>query len=330
MASDTLSSMLTRRDLLAGVASAAVLRGAAMSSTERVDRALKGEEVDRAPFSFWHHFLDETKPPEAHAASTLEFHNKFHTDLVKVMSDYTYPKPKGDWTHAKVEQNPFPQQIRALELVRSGLGGKAYFLETVFNPWTVAEKMSSRDQVMALKDQNPQKLLDILEAIARSEANHAKRAVGAGASGILIAIANAQAGVVSEADYAKFSEPFDKMVLEGARQAPLNVLHLHTDAKFGDKLYANRFYQGWPAAAINYTLYTHMEISDLRKRYAGVIMAGLDERKFRTLTAADLKKQSASAKSAAAKKFILAPGCSVPNDSTDEELLQLPKLLGAA
>jgi len=27
-----------------------------MSSRERVDRALAGREVDRTPFSFWHHF----------------------------------------------------------------------------------------------------------------------------------------------------------------------------------------------------------------------------------------------------------------------------------
>ncbi|MBV8819352.1 MAG: hypothetical protein JO022_13420, partial [Acidobacteriaceae bacterium] len=184
--------------------------------------------------------------------------------------------------------------------------------------------------VVALKNDKPQKLLDALEVIAKSEANHAKRAIAAGASGIFLAIANAQDGVMSQADYAKLSEPFDRMILEAVRSAPINVLHLHSDEKYGDKLYVDRFYRGWPAAAINYSLYTHMQISDLRKRYSGVIMAGLDERKYRKLSSADLKQQSSSAREAAGKKFILAPGCSVPNDSTDEELLRLPKLLGAA
>ena len=193
----------------------------------------------------------------------------------------------------------------------------------------MAEKLSSKDEVAALMHHKPQTLLDALEVIANSEANHAKRAIAAGASGILLAIANAQVGVMSEPEYAKFSEPFDKIVLKAVRSAPLNVLHLHSDEKFGDKLYMDQFHTGWPAAAINYSLYTHIEMSDLRKRYSGVIMAGLNERTYRKLPAGELKQQWMRAKVAAGNKFILAPGCSVPNDSSDEELLRLPKLFGA-
>ena len=315
--------------MLLGASAAAILRGAPMSSTERVDRALKGEDVDRAPFSFWHHFLDEQKPPESHAKSTLDFHRQFHTDLVKVMSDYPYPKPAGQWYEVRVTENPFPRQIKALELVRDGLSHQAYFVETIFNPWYVAEKLSSHDQVVALKNEKPQRLMDTLEAIAKSEANHARRAVQAGASGIFVSIANAQDGVLSEADYAKFSEPFDKLIFEAVSSAPLNVLHLHTDAKYGDKLYFHRFLQGWPAAAINYSTYTHIPIPDVQKTFGGAVMTGLDERNYRALTPLDLKREWLAAKNAANKRFFLAPGCSVPNDSTGEELSRLPRLMGA-
>src|SRR5579871_692166 len=107
--------MLSRRDWLMGVSAAAVLRGDSMSSIERVNHALRGEDVDRPPFSYHYHFLDEAKSGEEHAKTTLAFHDKFHTDLVKVMSDYPYPKSKGAWYELKVEQNPYPRQIRALE-----------------------------------------------------------------------------------------------------------------------------------------------------------------------------------------------------------------------
>src|SRR5712664_3649565 len=128
---------------------------ATLSSKQRVDRVLRGEDLDRPPFSLWHHFLDEVKPPEDHAKSTLAFHDKFHTDLVKVMSDYPYPKPKGAWHELKAETNPFPKQIRALGLIRDGLGGKAYFVETIFNPWNIAEKLSSKEAVVALMREQP-------------------------------------------------------------------------------------------------------------------------------------------------------------------------------
>ena len=90
-------------------------------------------------------------------------------------SDFPYPKPAGKWYELKVEANPYPQQIRALELIRDGVGGSAYMMETVFNPWNVAQKLSSKEEVLRLKDENPQALMDALDAITRSEINHARR-----------------------------------------------------------------------------------------------------------------------------------------------------------
>ena len=104
------TDMLTRRDLLY-LSAAAAFPAARMTSKERVDRALRGEDVDRPPFTFWHHFLDEKLPGERHAKATLDFHRKFRTDLVKVMSDYPYPKPAGRWYELKVAGQPLPRAV---------------------------------------------------------------------------------------------------------------------------------------------------------------------------------------------------------------------------
>ncbi len=316
--------MFSRREFLY-LAAASAVGAPKMSSKERVDRALKGQDVDRNPFTFWHHFGLEKSPGDRHAQATLELHRKFHTDLVKVMSDYPFPKPPGNWYELKVANNPFPEQLRALELIREGLHGEAYFVETIFNPWNVAEKLSSKEDVLQLKAENPKALQAALEAIAESEANHARKAVAAGASGIFLAIANAQDGIMTPEDYAKFSEPFDRLILDAVSGAPLNILHLH-----GDKVYVEHFVKGWPAAAINYSNFgTGKPAAAVRSTYDGVLMTGLDERNFCKLSEADLRKQWDAAREAAGKKFILAPGCSVPNDCTDEELMRLPKVVGA-
>src|SRR5271170_3258543 len=134
--------MNRRNFLLSAAASVAALgaaKGAELSSTERVDRALEGRDVDRPPFSFWHHFGLQKEPPERFAQSTLDFHARFKTDLVKVMSDFPYPQPTGAWYNLREEANPFPAQIQALNAIRQGLGGRTYLLETIFNPWKVAE-----------------------------------------------------------------------------------------------------------------------------------------------------------------------------------------------
>src|SRR5437016_13921839 len=108
--------MLRRHFLFAAAAATrpAAFGSATLSQKERVDRALSGRDLDRPPFTLWHHF--GLKTAEAHAARTLEFHRAYRTDLVKVMSDFDYPKPAGKWYQLKVEPNPYPDQIRSLEL----------------------------------------------------------------------------------------------------------------------------------------------------------------------------------------------------------------------
>ena len=320
--------MTTRRSFLFATAGLlpAVAKAAHLSSKERVGRAVNGNRApDRAPFSFWHHFGLEKEGPESHARATIEFHRQFHTDLVKVMSDFPYPKPAGKWFELTVQENPFPAQIRALELIHDGIGAEVYFVETIFNPWNVAEKLSTPEEVQRLRQENPKALADALDIIARSEANHARKAIAAGASGIFLAIANAQPEFLSEDDYAKWSEPYDRIVLDAAKDAPLNVLHLH-----GDHVYLHRFAKPWPAQAINYSVHgTGVPFLELRKSYKGTLLGGLDEKNFRTLDENELKAEWRRAQQQAGTRFILTPGCSVPNDSTDAELNRLVTVLGA-
>jgi hypothetical protein len=75
-----------------------------LNHKEGVDRALKGSDVDRPPFTFWHHF--GLKSAEANAERTLAFHKQYRTDIVKAMSDFPYPKPQGKWYELKPPENP--------------------------------------------------------------------------------------------------------------------------------------------------------------------------------------------------------------------------------
>jgi uroporphyrinogen decarboxylase len=316
--------MLSRRRFFLGATVPMMARAAGISAKQRLDAVLSGKTPDRAPYTLWYHFLDEKQPAKVHAANTLSFHRRFRTDLVKVMSDYPYPRPaKGQWWELKEERNPFPEQIESLKLIRDGLKGEAYFIETIFNPFNVAEKLSSKEEVQRLKRDNPGALLNALEVIARSEANHAKLAIAAGAAGIFLAIANAQQGILSPEEYAKFSEPFDRMVVDAVSSAPLNTLHIH-----GDKVYLDLFLTGWRASVLNYsTKSTGVPLAVARKKFTGVLMGGIDEQNFRTLEPGEMKRQISA--SEVGPKYIVAPGCSVPNETTDEEILKLTRLIGA-
>jgi uroporphyrinogen decarboxylase len=314
--------MLRRSFLAAAAAAPFAFSGTTLTRKQRVDRALKGDDLDRPPFTLWHHFgLTEAG---AHATATLEFHRAYRTDIVKVMSDFPYPKPAGKWYELKVEASPFPDQLKSLDLIRDGLNCDAYYLETIFNPWNVAEKLSSKEELNRLKEERPQAVLDALDVITKSEINHAKLAIARGASGVLLSVANAKKDELSPADYQKFSAPFDRRILEAISSARLNVLHLHVEPEY------LAFFHGWPATAINYSLHVSgIPMTDVRKQYAQVLMGGIDEVNYCKLSAADLRSQWESAARAAGKKFILTPGCSVPNDCAKDELARLPRLVGA-
>jgi len=317
--------MLNRREFMFTAAAGFAQTGKSkVTPKDRVNLVLAGKTPDRPPFTFWHHFKDETQPGLKHAASTLDFARRFHLDLVKVMSDYPYPKGAGaQWYELKVEKSPFPEQLKALELVRDGLAGQKHFLETLFNPWNQATKISSREAVLKLMREKPQALLDALDAIARSEANHAKAALEAGASGIFLAIDNAQEGILTPAEYRKFSEPFDRIVLAAAKDAPINTLHLH------GKPYLDLFWKGWPAQVINYSaVETGVSLADARKKTSAVLMGGLDHRSVVKDSDAAVTKMLQDA-AAAAPKWICAPGCSVPDESPATDLSRLSKRLSA-
>jgi uroporphyrinogen decarboxylase len=317
----------TRRNFALALSGAAYLTGKAqakadLTSKQRVDRALAGKDVDIPPFSAWHHFGLEREGPEAFARATIDFHQQTGTDLIKVMSDFPYPKGSNGLSGLQVQTNPFPAQIRALEIIRDSVGSTNYFVETIFNPWSVAEKLTSRESLLQLKATDPQKLTAALEIIAHSEINHAHLALKTGASGIFLAIQNATPGVLTEDEYARFSEPFDKLILASVRSAPLNILHIH-----GSPIYWQHFTHGWNATGINYSsIGTQAPISELRAQFSGVILGGIDENNFPKLSADELRQQAATARQQAGKRFILTPGCSVPNDTSTASVRRLKEV----
>jgi uroporphyrinogen decarboxylase len=327
-------SLWTRRSFVLASAAPALLRGAAMTPKQRIDAALEDQQADRPPFSLWHHFGLEKQGGAAHARAVLQFHRDYRSDLVKVMSDFPYPKPAGAWYELKPVEIPFPEQLKALELIHEGLrqDGKngAYFVETLFNPWNVAEKLSSPAEVQRLRKEQPQKLLDALQVIAKSEINHARAAMRRGAAGIFLAVANAQEGILTREEYAKFSEPFDKMIFHAVEEAPLNILHLH-----GPKVYVDYFARatGWKISGLNYSIHeTGYSLRLARHNWHvihGALVGGIDFRNYRTGTVEELREDIRLAVLDAGHRLIVTPGCSVPNDSTPEELRRLGEAIGA-
>src|SRR5262249_35062706 len=156
-----------------------------MNKIERVEAALRGEETDRPPFCFWYHFGLQHCSGEKHAEAEISFFRAYDLDFLKVMNDYPYPSPDGramlssvdDWRILRVfkgDEDGFGEQLKALRIIAKTLADEAYFVETIFSPWTTARKLSDTETLLELKRNHPDVLLDAMEKISESLANYAR------------------------------------------------------------------------------------------------------------------------------------------------------------
>jgi uroporphyrinogen decarboxylase len=346
-------SIMNRRKFLSSTAAAAALAltkpvfgrkaaSSALSHKERVDRALRGEDLDRPPFTFYHHYKRPTAQLEAQ--DHLEFHRTYNTDIVKVMNDFDYPQSTtGKWYELKPLESPFPEQLATLKLVRDGLNGDAYFIDTIYGPYMTAmilfqsqpqfASLGKSEEVQdeqikslnACQQQNPDAWHGALEAITQSTINHIRHIKDIGASGALVSIFNAESKFGSVADYERYTRPYDKRVLDALADTKLTILHLH----YLERPYLDQF-KDFNAPVIQYSVKTSgIPISEVRKKYSQPIAGGVDEIDYEKLTTTEMRKQWREARAQAGTRYIAAPGCSVPNSSTPEELARFPRSLGA-
>ncbi len=301
-----------------------------VSKVQKVKAVLQGEKVDRLPFSYWHHFRLDTA--EKHAEAMLEFYRKFDVDLLKVMSDFRYPLPEGlekleeeaHWQKLEVLKNPYPEQVKALRIIQKELKGEVLYVETIFHSWTVARKLSSKQAVMKLKEENPNLLRQALRTLAQSQANHVRHALDAGAAGVFLAVEAANEDILTAEEYQKLVRESDLIVLDAAREGGhLNILHMHGNKIHFDLLVA------YPVQVINYSIHgTGVELSTARTKFSGTLMGGLDETRIASLSEEEIKGQIRTAvQTMQNRRLILSPGCSVPDDIKDEPLLRVKDLV---
>jgi uroporphyrinogen decarboxylase len=330
----------------AGLASAWPLFGAkagkqSLTHKERVDRALRGQDVDRPPFTFYHHYKAPTAQLEA--KDHLEFHRIYKTDIVKIMNDFDYPhSTTGKWYELKPLDSPYPDQLTTLQLVRDGLNGDAYFIDTIYGPYMTAmilfqsqpqfANLPKSDEVRdeqirslhEFQQQNPDAWHGALEAITQSTINHIRHSKDIGASGALVSIFNAESKFGSISDYERYSRPYDKRVFDALADTKLSILHLH----YLEAPYLDQF-MDFNAPVIQYSLKTSgIPISEVRKLYSQPIAGGVDEIDYEKLTVDEIRQQWTEARREAGSKYIAAPGCSVPDNSTSEALMRFPQSLG--
>ena len=318
-----------------------------LTKRERIERTLRGDEVDRVPIAFWHHFPGRDATGEELAAQTIAFQRAYDVDLIKLMPTGLYsiqdygctvelePGPIGttrlvesawqrpeDWARLPVvspDAGVLAEQVRCVRLVRDALGPDVPIIQTIFGPLTMAAKLAEGDFERQLAD-HEDLLKQGLERMAADVVAFGLACLEAGADGFFFATQHATPDELPEEVYRRLGVPYDLKILDSLDDnegAWFTILHLHGANPLFNL--ANEY----SVDAVNWhDRETPPDLAEALGRTQRALAAGIARNGVFAgddpEAAADEVRDAIAR--AGGRRLIVAPGCVVPWNSRSETL----------
>ena len=237
------------------------------------------------------------------------------------MNDYYYPMPVGvdgiktvrdlaKIGRVEAERTPMREQLKAIRLIGKELKKKAYFIDTVFDPWQTLKKSVCGEHLPAIAKEGPRQLTKALSFITDTLIDYCRRSIQAGANGIFLSILASKEEIDYKL-YKNFAKPAAMRLLTAIKGlAPFNVAHIH-----GSKIY-DRDILDFPVPVIGYDDRRpgNPEIEKMKREFPGAVMGGIDINHVTNVTYEAIKNNVVEGLRRGGKdRFILAPGCSLPS-----------------
>lgn len=311
----------------------------AMTARERVHAALVGAPVDRVPLCFWHHFQPEGSGIRLAELTWEFFIQKFNLDIVKIMPDLPYPVPEppitdaSQWSHLPrlgLDTDSFQQQLVCVRELRANIGNDYPLILTLFSPLTYTMRFVGKPVAEAMARENPDAFEQGLSTLAANLRELVGAVIEAGASGIFFSCMGATTADFTQEEYARLGRPYDLQVLEAAQDGWLNIVHVHADPnQTNDSLYFQSFVD-YPVSAISWSdRLTGPSLAEAFQLTDKCLMGGLAERGPITHgNEMELRDEMTNAiNQTGGRRLILAPGCSVPDDTPEKWLYMARRLV---
>lgn len=318
-----------------------------MTKLQRIQAALHNQPVDRPPVSLWRHFYECEQSAEDLAGAMLSFHKKYDWDWMKINPRASYhvegwgvkvsygagpnDKPQvteypirsaADWGRLRPlspTEGALDEQIEVVERLNEALAGETYFVQTVFNPLSIAADLVASDrEIKSLMESNPQVLKDALEVITDTYAVFVRESLKAGASGVFFATTDwASKDMMNEEQWEEWGKPYDLRVLAAAEGAPFNVLHVCKD---NNLLFCLADY---PVHAINWAVGApgNPGLREVQLNTDKTVIGGYTNETLREGTPAHIMSEARQAREqTGGRRWMLGPACSIPVDCPEENV----------
>ncbi len=328
---------------------------------ERMLSTLSGEITDRPPVSAWRHFFEsEHSTAQDFAASMLRFQEKYDWDYMKMQPRATYYEEawgsqfdfgdyKGGFVGTRIStpingvqdldkivelpgnNGPFAEQLEAIRIIQGGIKDDPPIFQTIFCPTSVFQKLCGIDSIGRYRDatrsdlmvtlfqEYPEFVHRALNNITRTLADYAREIIRTGIFGVFYAATGlSRTGYLTAGEWDEFVKPYDLQLLEALR--PIKVM-LHACG-----IYSNpERFAGYPIAILHWAESApgNPPLSGAGDWLGGIIpMGGVDERLFGQVKAAEIARASrATLIRMKEAPFIMAPECSVSQDTSHAELM---------
>jgi uroporphyrinogen decarboxylase len=274
-----------------------------MYSPERrdlVERAFRGEPIERPLVSLWRHWPEHDQDAEQLAAAHLGFQQRYDFDFAKFTPSGTdcvedwgvetrfsgdphgtrdvvrrgIAEP-GDWerlapldfTRARLGRH-----LGALAALRRGLGALVPILLTAFSPLTVARKLAG-DRIADDLRRHPEAFRRGLDRIADDTLRYVDLSLEAGADGLFFATQAATRDLLTDDEHRRWGVEYDRRLLEAAaKRTGLIVLHAHGSNLIWEQLLE------YPVPALNWhDRAVGPSLRELKARFGGLLVGGVDE-----------------------------------------------------
>jgi uroporphyrinogen decarboxylase len=316
-----------------------------MHKRDRLQAIFAGDNVDRPAVSLWRHWPGDDQDAAELARAQTVFQNLYDFDFIKVSPSSSFSvedwgvvsayqgnnegsrsyvqhviRTPADWGELSVldpRQGALGRQLRCLELLYDEYGDQVPFIQTVFNPLSVAKYLAGDELMHVHLRRYPDALQAGLETITETVSRFVREVINTGAAGIFLAVQHAQLGSLSESEYQDFGQPSDLAVLEATEGAWFNLLHLHGEQVMFDLV------AQYPVQVINWhDRETWPTLKEGKARFQGAVCGGL--RQWDTLMDGTPNQVQAEAVDAMCqtegRRFILGTGCVTPITSPTRNL----------
>ncbi|MGH7612047.1 MAG: uroporphyrinogen decarboxylase family protein [Candidatus Dormibacteria bacterium] len=278
----------------------------------------------------WKHFRRDQ--PEELARLTADFYRHYRLAAAKLMPDI--PLLFSDFSLNSFSQvahlrrlgapellGRVPEYLAAVRSCRAQLDPQDVLLATTFSPLGLVGLWATPASIAELGSGDRRVAHLVLQALGHFTSRVAELCLEAGADGVYYSCWGQD--VLSPEQYAELGTPYDLAGLEGARGGEFRLLHVHGALDSGVERYRE-----YPAQVVGWSeVESRLGLPEGAGLLPGqLVMGGIREVRGEDALLRD-RQRALELRAALPQGWILAPGCSLPDDTTESTFTELRRLV---